>query len=159
MGNKRFINAEMAGYIVDKFSEIILYQTEDGKTKLEVRLEHESVWLIQAAMAELFQTTPQNITFHLKDIYNTRELLLEATCKENLQVQNEGGRQVKRASKFYNLPAIITVGYRVNSSRGTQFRQWAAERLNEYLVKCFIMYLDYAEEQARRHRRLLQIDL
>jgi hypothetical protein len=120
-------------------SEIILYQTEDGKTKLEVRLEHESIWLTQAAMAELFQTTPQNITLHLKEIYSSAELLQEATCKENLQVQNEGGRQIKRTRKFYNLPAIIAVGYRVNSIRGTQFRRWATERLNEYLVKGFTM--------------------
>ncbi|MFA4889475.1 MAG: virulence RhuM family protein [Candidatus Omnitrophota bacterium] len=120
-------------------SEIILYQTEDGKTKLEVRMEHESIWLTQAAMAELFQATPQNITFHLRGIYAEGELLEDATCKESLQVQNEGGRQVKRARKFYSLPAIIAVGYRVNSNRGTQFRQWATERLNEYLVKGFTM--------------------
>ncbi len=120
-------------------SEIILYQTEDGKTKLEVRLEHESIWLTQAAMAELFQTTPQNITLHLRGIYAERELLEGATCKENLQVQTEGGRRVSRTRKFYNLPVIIAVGYRVNSSRGTQFRQWATERLNEYLVKGFTM--------------------
>jgi len=124
---------------ITRKSEIILYQTEDGKTRLEVRLEHESIWLTQAAMAELFQTTPQNITLHLKEKYNTGELSPEATCKENLQVQNEGGRQVKRARKFYNLPVIIAVGYRVNSIRGTQFRQWATERLNEYLVKGFTM--------------------
>ena len=120
-------------------SQLIIYQTEDGKTKLEVRLEHESIWLTQAAMAELFLTTPQNITLHLKDIYNTGELALEATCKENLQVQEEGGRRVSRTRKFYNLPVIIAVGYRVNSVRGTQFRQWATERLNEYLVKGFAM--------------------
>ncbi len=124
---------------ITRKSEIILYRTEDGKTRLEVRLEHESIWLTQAAMAELFQTTPQNITLHLKEIYNTGELSPEATCKENLQVQNEGGRQVERARKFYNLPVIIAVGYRVNSIRGTQFRQWATERLNEYLVKGFTM--------------------
>jgi hypothetical protein len=86
---------------ITRKSEIILYRTEDGKTRLEVRLEHESIWLTQAAMAELFQTTPQNITLHLKEIYNTGELSPEATCKENLQVQNEGGRQVERARKFY----------------------------------------------------------
>lgn len=120
-------------------SQLIIYQTEDGKTKLEVRLEHKSIWLTQAAMAELFQTTPQNITLHLKDIYNTGELTPEATCKENLQVQEEGGRQVGRTRKFYNLTVIIAVGYRVNSARGTQFRQWATERLNEYLVKGFTM--------------------
>lgn len=120
-------------------SQLIIYRTEDGKTKLEVRLEHESIWLTQAAMAELFQTTPQNITLHLKDIYNTGELTQEATCKKNLQVQEEGGRRVSRTRKFYNLPVIIAVGYRVNSIRGTQFRQWATERIDEYLVKGFTM--------------------
>lgn len=120
-------------------SEMILYKTEDGKIKLEVRLENENMWLTQAAMAELFQTTPQNITLHLKAIYAEGELSEGATCKDYLQVQNEGKRQVSRARKFYNLPAIIAVGYRVNSVRGTQFRQWATQRLNEYLVKGFTM--------------------
>jgi len=104
-----------------------------------VRLEDETLWLTQAAMAELFQTTPQNITIHLKAIHKEGELLEKATCKESLQVQTEGGRKVNRKRKFYNLPAIIAVGYRVNSTRGTQFRIWATERLNEYLVKGFTM--------------------
>ncbi len=124
---------------VAKKSEIILYKTEDGKIKLEVRLEHENIWLTQAAMAELFQTTPQNITLHLKAIYAEGELMEGATCKDYLQVQPEGTRQVSRVRKFYSLPVIIAVGYRVNSSRGTQFRQWATQRLNEYLVKGFTM--------------------
>jgi len=119
--------------------EIILYQTEDGRTKLEVLLEDETLWLTQAAMAELFQTTPQNITIHLKAIYGEGELAEKATCKECLQVQTEGVRQVNRKRKFYNLPAVIAVGYRVNSARGTQFRIWATERLNEYLIKGFLM--------------------
>ncbi len=120
-------------------SEIILYKTEDGKVKLEVRLEHENIWLTQAAMAELFQTTPQNISLHLKAIYAEGELMEGATCKDYLQVQPEGARQVSRVRKFYCLPVIIAVGYRVNSIRGTQFRQWATQRLNEYLVKGFTM--------------------
>ncbi len=120
-------------------SEIILYKAEDGEIKLEVRLEHENMWLTQAAMAELFQTTPQNITIHLKAIYAEGELVEGATCKDYLQVQHEGKRQVNRMRKFYNLQAIIAVGYRVNSIRGTQFRQWATLRLNEYLVKGFTM--------------------
>lgn len=120
-------------------SQLIIYQTEDGQTKLEVRLEDETIWLTQAAMADLFQTTPQNITLHLKEIYAEKELPQESTCKENLQVQVEGGRQVSRARKFYNLPIILAVGYRVRSHRGTQFRRWATERLNEYLVKGFTM--------------------
>ena len=120
-------------------SELIIYRTEDGQTKLEVRLEDETIWLTQAAMAELFQTTPQNITLHLKEIYSEGELTEKATCKENLQVQTEGWRKVIRKRKLYNLPVIIAVGYRVRSDRGTQFRKWATERLNEYIVKGFTM--------------------
>jgi len=120
-------------------SQIILYQTEAGQTKIEVRLQDETVWLTQKMMAELFQTTPQNITLHLNNIYAEGELNEKATCKEFLQVQNEGNRQIQRVRKFYNLEAIIAVGYRVRSHRGTQFRRWATERLNEYIVKGFTM--------------------
>jgi len=120
-------------------TEFLLYQTEDGETRIDVRLHDETVWMTQAAMAELYQTTPQNITLHLKAIYIERELEEPATCKEYLQVQKEGARSVSRTRKFYSLPAIIAAGYRVKSSRGTQFRRWATERLNEYLVKGFTM--------------------
>ena len=120
-------------------SEFLFFQTEDGQTRIEVRLQNETVWMTQATMAELYQTTPQNITIHLKAIYAEGELEEPATCKEYLQVQREGSRTVSRARKFYSLPAIIAVGYRVKSSRGTQFRRWATERLNEYLVKGFTM--------------------
>jgi len=119
--------------------QFLLYQTEDGRTRIEVRLQDETVWMTQAAMAELYQTTPQNITTHLKAIYKEGELDVSATCKEYLQVQPEGSRWVSRTRKFYSLPAIIAVGYRVRSLRGTQFRRWATERLNEYLVKGFTM--------------------
>jgi len=120
-------------------SEIILYQTEDGKTKLEVRLELECFWLTQAAMSDLFQTTTANINMHIKSILAEGELSSEGTIKENLIVRKEGRREVKRQVLFYSLPVIIAVGYRVNSIRGTQFRRWATERLNEYLVKGFTM--------------------
>ena len=120
-------------------SELIFYQVEGGKTRVEVRLQDETVWLTQAGMAELYQTTPQNITLHLKAIYAEGELGEQATCKECLQVQKEGGRQISRTRKFYDLSAILAVGYRVRSARGTQFRRWATERLNEYLVKGFTM--------------------
>jgi hypothetical protein len=120
-------------------SEFLLYQTEDGQTRIDVRLQDDTVWMTQAAMAELYQTTPQNVTLHLKAIYTEGELEEPATCKEYLQVQREGARTVSRGRKFYSLPAIIAVGYRVKSSRGTQFRRWATERLNEYLVKGFMM--------------------
>lgn len=93
-------------------SQIIIYQTENGQTKLEVRLENETVWLTQKLMAELFQTTPQNITIHLKNIFEEGELSEVATCKDFLQVQKEGERTVERNQKFYNLDAIISVGYR-----------------------------------------------
>lgn len=120
-------------------SQLLLYRTEDGRARVEVRLQDETVWMTQAAIAELYQTTPQNITLHLKAIYQEGELDAQATCKEFLQVRSEGSRRVSRNRKFYNLPAIIAVGYRVRSPRGTQFRQWATERLNEYLVKGFTM--------------------
>lgn len=120
-------------------SQLLLYRTEDGRTRVEVRLQDENVWMTQAIMAELYQTTPQNITLHLKAIYEEGELESHATCKEFLQVQSEESREVSRNRKFYNLPAIIAVGYRVRSPRGTQFRRWATERLNECLVKGFTM--------------------
>lgn len=120
-------------------SDFLLYQTEGGQTHIEVRLQDESVWMTQAMMAELYQTTAQNITLHIKAIYREGEQQEEATCKEYLQVQTEGKRNISRARKFYNLPVILAVGYRVRSHRGTQFRRWATERLNEYLVKGFTM--------------------
>jgi len=120
-------------------SEIVLYQTEDGRTRIECRFERENVWLTQALIAELFQTTPQNITLHLKSIYEDGELREEATCKDYLQVQSEGGRQVKRRLRHYNLEAILAVGFRVRSPRGAQFRQWATAHLKEYLVKGLVL--------------------
>src|SRR5699024_7023688 len=100
----------------------------------------------QKAIAELYQTSPQNITLHIKNIYEEAELEEKSTCKYYLQVQNEGSREVKRNTKHYNLEMIIAVGYRVRSHRGTQFRQWATERLNEYLVKGFTMDDDRLKE-------------
>lgn len=115
-------------------NEIILYQP-DETIKLEVRLENETVWLTQQQMAELFVTTPQNITMHIRNIYKEGELMTEATCKDFLQVRKEGTREVKRIQKIYNLDVIISVGYRVKSFRGTQFRQWALRVLKDYLLK------------------------
>lgn len=120
-------------------SEILFYQAEDGKSRIQVRLEDNTVWLTQAQMAELFQTTPQNITLHLQAIYADGESDEAATCKEYLQVQKEGQRQVHRTVRYYNLDAILSVGYRVRSHRGTQFRRWATERLREYLIKGFAL--------------------
>lgn len=123
----------------DQRSDLILYQTEDGKTRLEVRLRDETVWLTQKMMADLFQTTVPNVNAHLKNIYAEKELDQKATIKDFLIVQKEGAREVSRSVDFYNLEAIMAVGFRVRSHRGTQFRQWATQRLNEYLVKGFAM--------------------
>lgn len=120
-------------------SSLILYQTEDGRTRIQCRFENETLWLTQALIAELFQVSPQNVTLHLKSIYEEGELVEAATCKDYLQVRSEGGRQVSRFLRHYSLPAILAVGYRVRSHRGTQFRQWATAHLAEYLTKGFVM--------------------
>jgi hypothetical protein len=122
-----------------KAGGFVLYQTEDGQTRIEVRMEEDTVWLTQRDMAELFQTTPQNVTQHISSIYEEGELAESATCKDYLQVQIEGNREIQRARKHYNLDVIISVGYRVRSLRGTQFRIWATQRLREYLIKGFAM--------------------
>ncbi len=111
-------------------SQILLYKTDDGHSRIEVRLENETVWLSQALMAELFQTTTQNITIHIKGIYEDGELDELATCKEYLQVRQEGARQVRRSLKHYNLDMILAVGYRIRSHRGTQFRQSMGYRMS-----------------------------
>lgn len=120
-------------------SEILLYQTEDGQTKIDVRLEEETVWLSQVQMAELFQTTKQNISLHIKNIFEEGELYKISTVKDYLTVQTEGKREVQRNLKIYNLDVIISVGYRVKSHRGTQFRIWATQQLKEYLIKGFVL--------------------
>lgn len=120
-------------------SEILLYQTEDKKTQIEVRLEGETLWLNQSQMAELFQTTKQNISLHIRNVFDEGELHPEGTVKEYLTVQSEGGRSVSRKVAHYNLDVVISVGYRVKSLRGTQFRIWATQRLREYLVKGFAL--------------------
>ncbi|MCP4698953.1 MAG: virulence RhuM family protein [Gammaproteobacteria bacterium] len=119
--------------------EFILYQTEDGQIRVECRFAEDTLWLSQGLMAELFQTSPQNITLHLKALFEEGELSGAATCKDYLQVRREGSRQVRRTVKHYNLDAILAVGYRVRSPRGIQFRQWATARLHEYLAKGFSM--------------------
>ncbi len=141
-------------------SQIIIYQNENGQTKLEVRLENETVWLTQKLMADLFQTTPQNITIHLKNIFDEEELTESATCKDFLQVRKEGERIVERNQKYYNLDAIISVGYRIKSTIATRFRQWATQHIKEFIVKGFVMDderlknpdqpFDYFEELLRR---------
>ncbi len=120
-------------------SEIVIYQTSAGNIKIDVRLEDETVWLTQKLMAELFRVKPQNITMHLKKIYDEGELDMKATCKDFLQVQKEGNREVSRKQKFYNLDVIISVGYRIKSNVATQFRIWATKRLKEYIIKGFTL--------------------
>ncbi|MBI3657880.1 MAG: virulence RhuM family protein [Acidobacteria bacterium] len=138
-------------------SQLLLYQAPDGRTRLEVRMQGETVWLTQAQMAELFQTSQQNVSLHIQNIYEEGELTPEATHKESLSVQpkgqvqpsatvkeflivrQEGSRQVSRSVEHYNLDVIISVGYRVKSHRGTQFRIWATQRLREYIVKGFAL--------------------
>jgi len=122
-----------------KDSEILLYQTEDGQSRVEVRLENETVWLTQAQMVELFQTTKQNISLHIKNIYEEGELLEVSTVKDYLTVQTEGKRQIERNISYYNLDVIISVGYRIKSHRGTQFRIWATQQLKEFLIKGYVL--------------------
>lgn len=191
-------------------SEIILYQTEDGQTRIQVRLQNETVWMSLNQMAELFQRDKSVISRHIRNIFTEGELRSESTVAKFATVQSEGSRQVTRDVDFYNLDVIISVGYRVKSHRGTQFRRWATERLNEYLgsrvlpwtmiaskqsltsaptilMRCWkgikvrkgdvtiaknylnaneleglnrivTMYLDYAEDQAKRHRQIFMRD-
>jgi hypothetical protein len=119
--------------------EFLLFQAADGRTRVECRFESDTLWLTQAAMADLYQISPQAITQHIKAVYDEEELDQNLTCKSYLQVALEGDRQVSRNRQHYSLPVIIAVGYRVRSSRGTQFRKWATRTLEEYLVKGFAM--------------------
>ena len=119
--------------------QIIIYQTEDGLTKIDVKVENETVWLSQQQMTELFQSSRTNIVEHIKHIYEEGELNEEATCRKFRQVRMEGNREVCRELPFYNLDMIISLGYRVKSSIATQFRIWATQRLREYLIKGFTM--------------------
>jgi hypothetical protein len=120
-------------------NDLILYTTEDGKSQIKLRAQEHTVWLTQLEMAELFDATKQNISLHLKNIFEDGELDMAATVKESLTVQTEGSRQVQRPVTLYNLDAILAVGYRVRSPRGVQFRRWASTVLKEYLTKGFVM--------------------
>lgn len=129
-------NPNRQNKLIPTESSFLLYTTPDGNEKIEVRLENETVWLTQAAMAELFQTTKQNISLHLKNVFKENELSAGQVVKECLTTATDG--KVYQTN-YYNLEAIIAVGYRVRSHRGTQFRKWATERLKEYLIKGFAM--------------------
>ncbi len=140
--------------------QFLVYQAQDGKLKIDVRFEGETVWLTQQHMAELFQTTQQNISLHLQNIYEEGELQHGATHKESLSVRQEGARSVRRRVDFYNLDAILSVGYRVKSAVATRFRIWATRLLREYIVKGFLLDddrlknpdqpFDYFDELMRR---------
>jgi hypothetical protein len=145
---------EMAAYRPDSTGEIILYQP-DSSIRLEVRVEHETVWLSQAQMAELFQTTVPNINLHLKNIFEERELEEVTTIKDFLIVRQEGQRRVQRSISFYNLDIIISVGYRIKSRPATLFRIWATKTLKTYLLKGFAVhqrmeYLEYRVAETEK---------
>jgi Virulence protein len=120
-------------------NEILFYETDDGKVCIEVRFENENLWLTQKHMAELFGCSIDNISLHLKNIYLCKELDKNSTTEESSIVQKEGEREVKRDVVFYNLEAVISVGYRVNSERGAAFRTWATDKLKKYIFKGFVI--------------------
>ena len=138
-------------------NKIIIYQTEDGQTQIDVRLENETVWLNQAQMAELFQSSRTNILEHIQHIYEDEELEESSTCRKFRQVRQEGKRMVTREIPMYNLDLIISVGYRVNSKRGVKFRQWANRILKEYLVKGYAVNEKIRREQIAELRQLVQM--
>ena len=145
---------------IEQKSQIIIYQAEDGRTKIDVRLENETVWLSQKHMADLSQSSKQNISHHISSIFDEGELQPEATVKNYLTVQTEGTRNVTREIEYYNLDMVISVGYRVKSHVATRFRQWATQHIREYIIKGFVMDderlknpdqpFDYFEELVRR---------
>ncbi|MFC1586242.1 virulence RhuM family protein [Fibrobacterota bacterium] len=144
-------------------SEIVIYTTADGQVKIDTVYQNDSLWLSQAKIAELFQIERSVITKHLRNIYKSKELQKEATCAKFAQVQSEGDRKVTRNVEYYNIDAIIAVGYRVNSKRATQFRIWATGILKEYIIKGFAMdddrlkqvkKWDYFDEWLERIREI-----
>ena len=136
-------------------NKIVIYQTEDGQTQIDVRLENETVWLTQAQMAELFETDRTSIVRHINNIYRVDELDRESTCAKIAQVQTEGKREVKRTIPYFNLDMIISVGYRVNSKRGIKFRQWANHVMKQYLVKGYAINERIRQEQIGELRQLV----
>ena len=136
-------------------NNIVIFEAENQP--VQVRLEGESVWLTQAQVAELFAVTSQNVTMHLKNIYEEQELAEDSTCKDFLQVQTEGDREVKRKRKHYNLDAIISVGYRVNSRRATQFRQWATGVLRQHLVEGYSLNQQRLKERGIEFEQALDL--
>ncbi len=138
-------------------SQIQIYQGPDGESCVDVRFEKETVWLTQRQMGQVFDTSPENVLMHLKNIYKTRELDQKATAKDFLVVRTEGKRQVKRQLKHYNLDAVISVGYRVNSKRGVQFRIWATKRLRDYLIQGYAVNQQRFEQNAAELKQALAL--
>jgi len=136
---------------------IQIFTSQDGQARLEVTLEQETVWLTQAQMGQLFDTTPENILMHLKNIFRDRELDEQATTKEFLVVRQEGKRQVRRRIKHYNLDAIISVGYRVSSRRATQFRQWATQVLKDHLIQGYTLNQKRLAERGIEFEQALEL--
>ena len=145
----------MLRYVTMEENKIVIYQTEDGQTQIDVRLENETVWLTQAQMAELFETDRTSIVRHINNIYKVDELDRDSTCAKIAQVQIEGKRKVKRNIPYFNLDMIISVGYRVNSKRGVKFRQWANRVLKEYLIKGYAVNERIRHEQIGELRQLV----
>lgn len=142
---------------MNKKSEIILFKTKDEKISISVHLEDETVWLTQEMIAQLFETTKQNVSLHILNIFEEKELDEKATVKDFLTVQQEGNRKVKRKLTYYNLDMIISVGYRVKSKTATQFRIWATKRINEYIRKGFTLDDERLKEGKTRYfKELLQ---
>lgn len=137
--------------------EIVIYTSADGKISLDTKLENETIWLTQDMMAKLFETTPQNITMHIKNIYDDEELEQTSTCKDFLQVRNEGKRTVSRKLTHYNLDMILSVGYRIKSKTAVQFRKWATSILKEYLIKGYAINQKALKEQREKLTSLQQI--
>ncbi|HLS30742.1 MAG TPA: virulence protein RhuM/Fic/DOC family protein [Flavobacteriaceae bacterium] len=133
-----------------------IYKTSDGKVEIQVEFDHDTVWLSQNQMASLFDQTKQNISLHINNCFKEKELEQEATVKESLTVQKEGKRNVERKIKYYNLDVVISVGYRVKSIRGTQFRQWATQRLKDYLVKGYAINEKRIQENKREFVKTLE---
>ena len=142
---------------MEEKNQIIIYQTADNQTQIDVRMENDTVWLTQAQMAELFQTDRTSIVRHINNIYKTQELDKESTCAKIAQVQMEGKRKIIRSIPFFNLDMIISVGYRVNSKRGVQFRQWANRVLKQYLIKGYAVNERIRHEQICELRQLVQV--
>jgi hypothetical protein len=143
-------------------NKIIIYKTADGKAEIDVKLDNETVWLTQSQMADLFQSTKQNVALHISNIFEDNELRQDSTVKEYLTVQKEGSREVKRTVLHYNLDVIISVGYRVKSIQAVQFRIWATDKIKEFIVKGFVMddeklkgtKTNYFDELAERVRSI-----